>query len=201
MLTNMDNFEQHLMQKYPDLFYENSFGELECPCGVWVPPGWHKIVDDLCGAITQYTKCTYHTNMEITGNMYYFWNACIDVLNWCHTKFNKMFPKCNKWEFNKPFFCFASKLRQRCHAYTKINKIYPPAVKIDQIKEKFGGLRFYLSGGDTQVAGMVRMAEYLCNQTCEVTGESGVLCVRGSWYRTLSPQLIEQDAYKGYEPV
>lgn len=197
----MNNFEQHLMQKYPDLFYKNDSGELECPCGVWAPPGWHKIVDDLCSAITQYTKCTYHTNMEITDNMYYFWKACASFINWCHLRFIKVFPKYNKWEFNKPFFCFTSKLHQRSHAYIKINEVYPPAVKIDQIKEKFGELRFYYTGGDKQVTGMVRFAEHLCNKTCEVTGESGTLCIRGGWYKTLSPKLLEQDLYKGYKQV
>ena len=42
----MENFEQYLMSNYPDLFYKNESGELECPCGAWVPQGWEKTVDD-----------------------------------------------------------------------------------------------------------------------------------------------------------
>ena len=45
------------------------------------------------------------------------------------------------------------------------------------------------------------MAEYLCNQTCEVTGKSGVLCVRGGWYKTLSPELLKESTCEGYKPV
>ena len=197
----MKNFEQHLMEKYPDLFYENSEGNLECPCGVWVPEGWEKTVDDLCECITQYTKSTYHTEMEVISKVYYFWNSIANILNWGHAKFLKIFPEYNKWEYNKPYTALVYKIRQKGLKHAKRNKVYPPAVKIDQIKEKFGELRFYYSGGDKQVMGMVRFAEHLCNKTCEVTGEFGILCTRGGWYRTLSPKLLEQDLYKGYKQV
>jgi hypothetical protein len=33
--------------------------------------------------------------------------------------------------------------------------------RVDQIKEKFGGLRFYVSGEDDTIKGMIRMAETL----------------------------------------
>ncbi len=197
----MENFEQYLMDIYPDLFYKNESGELECPCGVWVPPGWEKTVDDLCSAITLYTKCTQRSSSEITNNAYYFWKACASFIDWCHKRFLKVFPKYNKWEYNKPVFSFIEKFRKREYKCVKYSWVNPPAVKIDQIKEKFGELRFYYSGGDEQVAGMVRMAEYLCKQTCEVTGKFGVLCACGSWYKTLSPELLKESIYERYKPV
>jgi hypothetical protein len=194
----MDNFEQYLMQKYPDLFYKNESGELECPCGAWVPQGWEKTVDDLCGAIVQYTKRTYrYSDGEITNNAYYFWKACASFINWCY----KMFPKSNKWQYNKHVFSFIEKFRQRYYKCVKYNRVYPPDVKIDQIKEKFGELRFYYSGGDDQVSGMVRFAEYLCTKTCEVSGEKGGICIRGNWYKTLSEYTRNTEPYKGYSPV
>jgi len=197
----MENFEKHLMDKYPDLFYKNESGELECPGGAWVPPGWEKTVNDLCGAIFQYIKCTHRLNSEVTNNAYYFWRSIATALDWGHIKFMKIFPKYNKYEYNKPVYSFVEKFRQRYYKCVKYNKVYPPAVKIDQIKEKFGELRFYYSGGDEQVAGMVHMAEYLCNQTCEVSGEDGVLCVRGGWLKTMSPKLLDKGVYEGYKPV
>lgn len=197
----MENFNQYLMDKYPDLFYKNESGELECPCGAWVPTGWEKIIDDLCGAIIQYTKCTQWSSGEVINNAYYFWKACASFIDWCHKRFLKVFPKLNKWEYNKPVFYLVERFRQRYYKCVKYNWVYPPAVKIDQIKEKFGELRFYFSGGDEQVAGMVRMAEYLCKQTCEVTGKFGVLCACGSWYKTLSPELLKESIYERYKPV
>lgn len=195
------SFEQKLMDKYPDLFYKNEDGSLECPCGAWVPEGWETIVDELCGAINNYIKCTYRLDGETTNKMYYFWRSIGKLLDLGHKRFLKLFPKLNKWEYNKPFFSFVEKFRQRYYKCVKYNKVYPPAVKIDQIKEKYGELRFYISGGDEQVRGMIHMAEYLCNKTCEVTGKPGVLCVRGGWYKTLSPNLLKEDIYKDYKPV
>ena len=53
-----------------------------------------------------------------------------------------------------------------------------------QIKSKFGGLRFYYSGGDELIAGMVRMAESMSFKICEMCGNSGSR--RGSgWIFTL----------------
>ena len=40
-------------------------------------------------------------------------------------------------------------------------------VTLDQVKEKFGTLRFYYSGGDDTIDGMVRMAESMSGVTCE----------------------------------
>jgi hypothetical protein len=57
-------------------------------------------------------------------------------------------------------------------------------VVVEQIKEKFGGLRFYYSGGDDTVAGMVRMAESWAARSCEECGAPGT-CHGGGWVRTL----------------
>jgi len=46
-------------------------------------------------------------------------------------------------------------------------------VVVEQIKEKFGGLRFYYQGGDDTIHGMVRMAEAWSERTCEVCGNPG----------------------------
>lgn len=196
----MENFEKYLIEKYPDLFYDGKNGK-ECPCGAWVPEGWEMIIDELCGAITRYTKSTYRSERVITSKMYYLWRGCFDALNWSHRMFVKLFPSCNKWEYNKPFLTFFDKFRTRSFKYVTFKKIYAKPVKIDQIKEKFGGLRFYYSGGDSHVAGMVFFAEYLCGMTCEVSGEPGELCMRGGWYKTLSPKLREEEHYKDYKPT
>ena len=59
---------------------------------------------------------------------------------------------------------------------------YP--VKFDQIKEKFGGLRVYFSGGDDYVDGLVSMAECWSFKTCETCGERGEP-TKGGWIMTL----------------
>jgi hypothetical protein len=59
-----------------------------------------------------------------------------------------------------------------------------PQVVVEQIKEKFGGLRFYYQGGDEQVHGMVRMAEAWAGIACEDCGGIGKRR-GGGWVRTL----------------
>ena len=57
-------------------------------------------------------------------------------------------------------------------------------VTVNQIKEKFGGLRFYYSGGDDVIDGMVRMAESWAAHICEEFGALGKIR-GGGWIRTL----------------
>lgn len=59
-----------------------------------------------------------------------------------------------------------------------------PQVVVEQIKEKFGGLRFYYQGGDEQIHGMVRMAEAWAGIACEECGGIGKRR-GGGWVRTL----------------
>jgi len=46
-------------------------------------------------------------------------------------------------------------------------------VKFDQIKEKYGGLRVYFSGGDEYIEGLVSMAEAISYKICDVCGNKG----------------------------
>ena len=48
-----------------------------------------------------------------------------------------------------------------------------PQVTLDQVKEKFGTLRFYYSGGDDVIDGMVQLAESMSGVTCEECGNVG----------------------------
>lgn len=57
-------------------------------------------------------------------------------------------------------------------------------VKFDQIKEKFGGLRIYQSGGDDYVDGLISMAEEMSYKTCERCGCPGSPNKQG-WIMTL----------------
>jgi hypothetical protein len=58
-----------------------------------------------------------------------------------------------------------------------------PQVTLDQVKEKFGTLRFYYQGGDDIIDGMVRMAESMSGVTCEECGNPGK-SRGGGWIHT-----------------
>jgi hypothetical protein len=57
-------------------------------------------------------------------------------------------------------------------------------VKFDQVKEKYGGLRVYFTGGDNYVEGVIGMAEEYSYKVCEVCGNSGKPN-KGGWITTL----------------
>jgi hypothetical protein len=66
----------------------------------------------------------------------------------------------------------------------------PDEVYVDQIKEKFGKLRFYLSKEDNVIHGMVTLAEYMSGHTCEICGERGKIR-SGPWFVTLCDEHHE----------
>lgn len=120
---NYDEFEQHMLKNYPQLF-SKPFG------GFAIGPGWWPIIEKLCANIQSY-------------------------IDWSNT-----------------------------------NRKERPVVEqvvVEQIKEKFGGLRFYYQGGDDKIAGMVRMAECWADHSCEDCGAPGTRR-SGGWIRTLCDQ-------------
>ena len=61
------------------------------------------------------------------------------------------------------------------------------AFQIDQIKEKFGTLRFYVMGGDDEIFKWILEAESESEITCELCGKPGSLhCRKGAfWVQTI----------------
>jgi len=190
-LSNLDDdaFEKYLFDKYPSLFYQDENGHMlpqsqRCWCDC--PEGWRHIVDNLCGAIVNYTQqARYVPDPKkyiltfITQQFRRFSNS----LNALHIpRVEKVDRKIRKYLFSKiPFI-----------------KVYPQPVKVDQYKEKFGGLRFYTDSNDEHVEGMIAFAEYLSLRTCQNTGKPGQLCKKGHWYVTLSE---EEAKVRNYTPV
>lgn len=68
--------------------------------------------------------------------------------------------------------------------YNLCQEIHPMRAKVMQIKEKFGGLRFYCSfPKDYSELGYthIRKAETLAWETCEDCGEPGELRIHNGW--------------------
>jgi hypothetical protein len=83
----------------------------------------------------------------------------------------------------------------RAKGYEQYKEV--PQVVATQVKEKFGGLRFYYNGGDDVIDGMVRMAESWAYHTCEECGHPGTMRHDG-WIRTLCDKHEEarQERFK-----
>lgn len=85
-------------------------------------------------------------------------------------------------------------------------KALSPAYTISQVKEKFGGLRYYAKPGDVdeetsrQFYDLIREAEAKSYEICECCGQPGGLARRGGrgWYKTLCSSCSGK---RGFEPV
>ena len=60
--------------------------------------------------------------------------------------------------------------------------------EVCQVKEKFGGLRFYINESSEEVFRRIREAEEKSYTICEVTGDPGKLRKDIGWIRTLSDE-------------
>lgn len=62
-----------------------------------------------------------------------------------------------------------------------------------QVKEKFGGLRFYLNeGGDDYIYSLIKEAESSSVKTCEECGEPGKVQKLGCWLMCRCPTCFSQ---------
>lgn len=72
-------------------------------------------------------------------------------------------------------------LRYRSNGPAEIDVV---SIHATQVKEKWGGLRFYVSGGDDFIWGAIANAENMSYRICEVCGKPGS-SRRSSWIQTL----------------
>lgn len=72
-----------------------------------------------------------------------------------------------------------------------------PGFSVLQIKEKFGGLRFYWIMNSTDESSYEKIREIIdeyetkAETTCQVTGNPGKLCKSGRWFYTLSEETMK----------
>jgi hypothetical protein len=58
-------------------------------------------------------------------------------------------------------------------------------IQAEQVKEKYGTLRFYINGGDEEAYKAIDKAERESEHTCEQCGKPGATREIHGWYRTL----------------
>lgn len=74
------------------------------------------------------------------------------------------------FECGDGWFNLINILLQNIQSHCDWKKDTCPQVVVQQVKEKFGTLRFYYSGGDEYVAGLVALAESISGIMCESCG-------------------------------
>ena len=160
-----DTFAAKMAEKYP-----RYFGEGKRYGGFAIGEGWYPIIEILVGQIDHYTKWKRNTrahDLKVERARNKGRDALLAFL--CRGKPPTM------WDEER-----ADEILENPHTVTpKVEWI-----EVHQIKEKFGGLRFYYGGGDEHISGMETMAEIWAGRTCEKCGERGERR-HGGWIRTL----------------
>ena len=88
------------------------------------------------------------------------------------------------FECNDGWFNIINMLLRNIKSHVTWKKDDCPPIIIEQVKEKFGSLRFYHSGGDEYIRGLVSMAEAISEVTCEICGDPGEARQVG-WHKVL----------------
>ncbi len=176
-----EEFEKRMTEKYPRYFGE------ECRYGGFaIGGGWYHIIESLVGQIHHYTK--WKRNMRAHDLRL---DRARDKGRDAVLKFICKGREPKLWDEER-----ADEIMQRPHSITP----YVHWIRVQQIKEKFGGLRFYYEGGDDHISGMVDMAESWAGHTCETCGNMGKQR-EGGWIRTLcdTHEAEHQEKMKKYK--
>jgi len=87
------------------------------------------------------------------------------------------------WECDKGWYPLIQEL------IDKLNE-FPEDIYVTQIKEKFGGLRFYIGGGTDKVYDLIHEYEEKSYKICEVCGKPGKTRERHGWYKTVCRKCL-----------
>jgi hypothetical protein len=89
------------------------------------------------------------------------------------------------FECGEGWYTIIAQLIDHIDSYIKHKyKDQPFDFQIVQIKEKFGGLRFYIDGGDSEIYELIRFAEELSYKTCEYCGSNEDIFRSKGWVIT-----------------
>lgn len=173
--------EEILLKKYPKLFRQRYLPMTQtCMCwGIECGSGWFDVLDKMCELVQNHIDNTrkniYRTkqfnrvlNQAIAGNdrnlrYYYF----------------KLYK--NEEEVEKRVKFDVENKPKRVQFYEQPC----PQLEFTQIKEKFGTLRVYTSGGDEYCQGAIDFACSMSSRICENCGKPAKSSRPGGWIRTV----------------
>lgn len=162
-----DNFAKRMAEKFPRYFGEGCrYG------GFAIGEGWYPIVESLVGQIDHYTKWRRNMRAHDLRKLRAKKQGLDAMIKFMAGKGARA-P--TDWD-----------IERAGQAMEEDFRITPRVewIRVHQIKEKFGGLRFYYDGGCDEIHGMVTMAEVWAHHACETCGNVGTQR-SGGWIRTL----------------
>lgn len=171
--------DAYLVEKFPKMFVERYLDPTQtCMCwGFEIGDGWFDIVHNTCSLIQSHVdwkrkqralalRYNRALNKALKGDL----SSLTKYLSrGVHSTLEN-----DKWVKERVEAALVDGLRKVPDACTQ--------VVVEQVKEKFGTLRFYYRGGDEYVSGIVSMAEAMTAITCEECGKPGVR-TNGGWIK------------------
>jgi hypothetical protein len=172
-----------LCKTYPKIFV-NRYKDMKETCMCWgfeCGDGWYNIINTLCSNIQnhvdwshkQYKFDTDYNSMVAdmqSGNFKSFDDYATNV--------SDAFKETRRLEILENGF---REVKQPC-----------PQVVAEQVKEKFGSLRFYYQGGDDYISGMTSFAESLSAIICEGCGVPSKITNTIGWINNLCTACTNQ---------
>jgi hypothetical protein len=178
MKTELD---EYLCKAYPKIFADRN-ADMKTTAMCWgfeCSDGWFNILNQLCGNIQHHIDWSIKNhNFDIEYNKMV---ADAKEGNW--DRFNEYYKSWIDLEDRREEILESElkEVRQPCHQ-----------VVAEQVKEKFGTLRFYYNGGDDYISGLVSMAESMSGVTCETCGSPGTR-TGGGWIKTACTEHSGKD--------
>lgn len=165
--------DEKLCSDFPNLFVNRRKSMTEtCMCwGFECGDGWYNILRSLCSNIQ------HHIDWSVKN-----YNS--------DTKYNEMIAAAMAGDITDLEKYYGGwpdaddRMKETLERGFRDVRPIVPQVTVDQVKEKFGTLRFYYTGGDDHINGMVRMAESMSGCTCEECGNPATTGGQG-WIRTI----------------
>jgi hypothetical protein len=178
-----EELDKKLVENFP-LLYRDRYASMQSTCMCWgfaCSDGWFDIIWDLSSKLEPIIQGVIddNPNLSCTGcgcskDRHYAYKTqspggCLAI----HIDLeSKEEPPGNYYA------CF-------CNEY---KGAYP---KASQVKEKYGGLRFYMTCGNDEVYNLIKRAEELSYETCEQCGDPGREREGNYWINTLCDNCNE----------
>ena len=162
-----DELDNALCVKYPKIFAQRNMDMTEtCMCwGFCCGDGWYDLIDTLCSLLTSkylQAKDRYESAKEY-------------------------FDEDGKYPWGKPIT--AEEVEEKRLAMEEEADKVPVVV---QVKEKFGGLRFYVNAATDEHYNYINFAESMSYRICEVCGSPGKRYTDG-WHQVLCDTHAKED--------
>jgi hypothetical protein len=162
-----EELDAKLCEKYP-LLFKNRNAPMTQTCMCWgfcCGDGWYDLIDTLCGLLTnRYNQAKDRYDYLVEAGVG-------GVLYGTKLVTQEMIDE----------------------AKTKMDEQAALVPTVSQVKEKFGGLRFYIDGGTDEHYNYITFAESMSYRICEVCGSKGTYYPFGWHHVACDEHASEED--------